>query len=210
MRKDLPPTGPEGPERPDDLDDLELDPDLDLEVVARLRLSIARLARRLRQEAGTGLSPSQHSALITIAVHGPLTLGRLARIEQVAPPTITRIAVKLEDDGLVARTVDPSDRRVSRVAITAEGERRLEHGRSRRNAWLAQRLRTFPPDQRRRLEAALDVLDALAASAESDPSTTDPTTTDIPNEASPTQTRTTHTTTTTRTAKTTTARASAR
>jgi DNA-binding MarR family transcriptional regulator len=140
--------------------------DDELEVVARLRLSIARLARRLRQEAGTGLSPSQHSALITIVLHGPLTLGRLAKIEQVSPPTITRIAVKLEDDGLVARHVDPTDRRVSRVQITAEGERRLDHGRNRRNAWLAQRLRAFEPEQRRHLAAALDILEALAASPE--------------------------------------------
>jgi DNA-binding MarR family transcriptional regulator len=158
MRKDLPPIVPAaGVEQLDDL-----------EVVARLRLSIARLARRLRQEAGTGLSPSQHSALITITLHGPLTLGRLARIEQVAPPTITRIVVRLEDDGLVARTVDPTDRRVSRVAVTTEGERRLDHGRNRRNAWLAQRLHTFPPADRRRLAAALDVLEALAASPEGD------------------------------------------
>lgn len=171
MRKDLPPDPAKSTE---DVDDVDLE--VDLEVVARLRLSIARLARRLRQEAGTGLSPSQHSALITITLHGPLTLGRLARIEQVAPPTITRIAVKLEEDGLVARTVDPADRRVSRVAVTAEGERRLEHGRNRRNAWLAQRLRTFPPAQQRRLAAALDVLEELAASAgsaDSDLSTTD-------------------------------------
>jgi DNA-binding MarR family transcriptional regulator len=155
MRKDLRPT------------DRDLDPDLDeLEVVARLRLSIARLARRLRQEAGTGLSPSQHSALITVAVHGPLTLGHLARVEQVSPPTITRIAVKLEDDGLVVRSVDPHDRRVSHVQITTEGTRRLDHGRSRRNAWLAERLRTFDPDERRRLEDALDVLEALATSPE--------------------------------------------
>jgi DNA-binding MarR family transcriptional regulator len=163
MRKDLRPT-----------DGLELD-DLDeLEVVARLRLSIARLARRLRQEAGTGLSPSQHSALISVASHGPLTLGHLARVEQVSPPTITRIAVKLEDDGLVARTVDPTDRRISRVQVTAEGERRLEHGRNRRNAWLAERLRTFDPEQRRQIEAALDVLEALAVSPETPDHTPDP------------------------------------
>jgi DNA-binding MarR family transcriptional regulator len=152
MRKDLP---------PDEIEDLD-----ELEVVARLRLSIARLARRLRQEAGTGLSPSQHSALISVAMHGPLTLGRLARIEQVSPPTITRIVVKLEDDGLLVRAVDPNDRRVTHVQITGEGDRRLDHGRSRRNAWLAQRLRTFEPEQRRRLVAALDALEALAAADE--------------------------------------------
>jgi DNA-binding MarR family transcriptional regulator len=133
-----------------------------LETAARLRLSIARLARRLRQEAGTGLSPSQQSALVSIDLHGPLTLGQLARLEQVSPPTVTRIAAKLEDDGLVSRRVDASDRRVSYVEVTVDGQRRLEHGRSRRNAWLAVRLQGFDAGQRRRLEDALDVLEELA------------------------------------------------
>jgi DNA-binding MarR family transcriptional regulator len=187
MRKDLP---------PDEIEDLD-----ELEVVARLRLSIARLARRLRQEAGTGLSPSQHSALISVAMHGPLTLGRLARIEQVSPPTITRIVVKLEDDGLLVRAVDPNDRRVTHVQITGEGDRRLDHGRSRRNAWLAQRLRTFEPEQRRRLVAALDALEALAAADEpiddpagtgtsADTTSTTPSATTTTSEASPTTTTT--------------------
>jgi DNA-binding MarR family transcriptional regulator len=138
-----------------------------LETAARLRLSIARLARRLRQEAGTGLSPSQQSALVSIDLHGPLTLGQLARLEQVSPPTVTRIAAKLEDDGLVSRRVDANDRRVSHVEVTDEGQRRLEHGRSRRNAWLAVRLQGFDAGQRRRLEDALDVLEALADPSDS-------------------------------------------
>jgi DNA-binding MarR family transcriptional regulator len=139
-----------------------------LDLPSRLRLSTARLARLLRQQAGTGLSPSQQSVLASIAMHGPLTLGRLARIEQVTPPTITRIVARLEEDGLVARQVDEVDRRVSRVRLTAEGERRLEHSRQRRNAWLAARLAQLDPEQVRDLAAALPVLEALASHVEPD------------------------------------------
>jgi DNA-binding MarR family transcriptional regulator len=137
-----------------------------LETAARLRLATARLARQLRQQAGGGLSPSQQSALASIDGHGPLTLGTLARVEQVAPPTITKVVVKLEEDGLVGRQVDGTDRRVVRVEITPAGRRRLAHARSRRNAWLARRLRTLhadDPTALRHLEAALPLLEALAA-----------------------------------------------
>lgn len=140
----------------------------DQDLPSRLRLSTARLARLLRQQAGTGLSPSQQSVLVSVALHGPLTLGRLARIEQVTPPTITRIVSRLEDDGLLTRHVDPTDRRITRLEITAEGQRRLEHSRQRRNAWLAVKLRQLEPDQLRHLEAALPVLEALAAHPELD------------------------------------------
>ena len=68
-------------------------------MAARLRLSATRLARRLRQESGAGLSPSQQSALAVIANHGPLTLGALAEHERVAPPSITKVVSKLECDG---------------------------------------------------------------------------------------------------------------
>lgn len=137
-----------------------------LEMAARLRLATARLARQLRQQAGTGLTPSQQSALVSIDLHGPLTLGHLAKIEQVAPPTVTRIVGKLEEDGLVTRAVDETDRRISRLTITGEGRRRLDHSRRRRNAWLAQRLGEFDPGQLADVEAALRVMEALTAGPE--------------------------------------------
>src|SRR5436305_9814071 len=82
------------------------------EVAGRLRLSVTRLARRLRQEADAGLTPSQLSALAVIANHGPLSLGSLAEHERLAPPSITRLVKKLAQDGLVVRTTDPVDRRI--------------------------------------------------------------------------------------------------
>lgn len=132
------------------------------DLAGRLRLANARLFRRLRQQSDTGLSPSQQSALASIEVHGPVTLGDLAVVEQVTPPTVTKVISRLEEDGLVVRTVDATDRRIVRASITAEGRRRLEHSRVRRNAFLAARLDELGPDAVRRLGATIDVLEDLA------------------------------------------------
>lgn len=133
------------------------------EMAARLRLVVARLARQLRYHTGAGLTPSQHSALASVDVHGPLRLGRLAKLEQVTPPTITRIVDRLELDGLVTRTVEPTDRRHAQVEITDEGRRRMDESRHRRTAWLAERLSTLGLADRESLGTALAVLEALAA-----------------------------------------------
>lgn len=134
------------------------------EIAARLRLSATRLARRLRQEAGTGLTPSQLSALATVSNHGPLTLGALADIERVAPPSITKVITKLEADGLVQRIPDPTDGRVSRVRVTRVGQALIEETRRRKTTWLTDRIRELDAGAQAQLAAALDALDALVAS----------------------------------------------
>lgn len=133
------------------------------DVAHRLRLVTARLARLLRQQAGSGLSPSQHSVLVSIDASGTVTLGELAALEQVAPPTITKIVSRLEDDGLVTRTVDARDRRVSRVTLTGLGRARLEISRSRRDAWLTQNLERLGAEGVARVADALGVLEELAS-----------------------------------------------
>lgn len=127
----------------------------------RLRLSIARLARLLRQQDDSGLGPTVTAALSTVAKHGPITLGDLAAREQVAPPTITKVVEKMVAAGLIERSADPTDRRVSRVGITALGEERLADFRNRRTAWLSERLNELDADDLDRLEAATDVLEQL-------------------------------------------------
>src|SRR4051812_17057291 len=106
-------------------------------LAARLRLTTTRLNRRLRREAGTGLSPSQLSALATVDAHGPMTLGALADHERVAPPSITKVVAKLEKADLVRRQPDASDRRVVRVTVTSRGVTLLDESRRRKDAWLA-------------------------------------------------------------------------
>ncbi len=132
-------------------------------LASRLRLAVARLHRRLRQSAEPGLTISQLSALATIEADGPVTLGDLARIEQVQPPTITSLVAKLETAGLVARTIDPVDRRIHRVAVTREGTRLLAHHRKRKNAYLERRLRTLSAEDRATLARAAVLLEQLGA-----------------------------------------------
>jgi DNA-binding MarR family transcriptional regulator len=142
-----------------------VDDDLDHDSVAlagRLRLSITRLARILRQQDAGSLGPTMSSALATITHDGPLTLGDLAGREHVAPPSITKVVGQLEAKGLVRRVQDGRDRRVTRVETTAAGRRHIAQTRSRRTAWLAVRLDDLPADDVERLWAAADVLERLS------------------------------------------------
>jgi DNA-binding MarR family transcriptional regulator len=132
-----------------------------VELPARLRLAIARMARRLRQEAGDELSPSMMAALATIENHGPLAPSRLAELEGIQRPTATRVLGRLEEDGLIERSADPNDGRGAVVCTTRSGSALLKKLRSRKNAYLARRLRELPDDDVAALERAAEVLERL-------------------------------------------------
>jgi DNA-binding MarR family transcriptional regulator len=131
------------------------------EVASRLRLSVMRLARRLRQESEGALTPSMLAVLSSIERAQPVTLGALATIERVQPPTITAAVGRLEEKGLVRREADPADRRVARVSLTAAGERLVRRNRTRRDAFLALRLRRLAADELATLERAAEILERL-------------------------------------------------
>ncbi len=131
------------------------------EIAARLRLGVTRLARKLRQEAEAGLSPSLLSALSTIAREGRLTIGDLCSLEQVQPPTVTRAVAALVEGGLVSRETDGTDRRVAWVSVTPEGAKLLQRTRRRKEAYLARRLRDLSPRQLATLDEAARILEQL-------------------------------------------------
>jgi DNA-binding MarR family transcriptional regulator len=131
------------------------------ELTSRLRMVVARLSRRLRQEANEGATPSQLAALATVERHGPITLGDLAGHERVRPPTMTRIVAGLEETGLVRREIDPGDRRVARVTITPDGARLLARSRTRKDAFLAALLDHLEPDELAVVERAVPILEQL-------------------------------------------------
>jgi DNA-binding MarR family transcriptional regulator len=129
-----------------------------------LRLTIARLARRVRQEgvsAGDDITASRLAALSTIEAIGPVTLGELAAVEQVQPPSMTRIVARLEESGFAVREVDAKDRRVMRVRVTDDGRRLLARSRTRRDAFLAKRVARLTDDERELLARAVGLLDEL-------------------------------------------------
>jgi DNA-binding MarR family transcriptional regulator len=127
----------------------------------RLRPAIARLARRMRQEAGGELSASQSAAMTTIDCHGPLTPSEVAARERIQRPTATRILARLEESGLISRTADPADRRSSLVSATPAGSALLVARRERRDAWMAAQLDSLPSEDLATLDRAAGILERL-------------------------------------------------
>jgi DNA-binding MarR family transcriptional regulator len=140
-------------------------PTTDTALASALRLSVMRLARRMRAErADTSLSISQLAALATVERHGPLAPSELAAHEKVSPPSMTRLIASLESGGLLSRNPHPTDRRQVSLQISPAGTALLREDRRRRDAWLSQQLRGLDADDRAALRRAVDVLDRLASS----------------------------------------------
>jgi DNA-binding MarR family transcriptional regulator len=131
------------------------------ELAPRLRLAITRMARRLRQEAGTDLGPSQAAALATLERHGPLSPSELAQWERIKRPTATRIVGHLSAAGFIDRVRDPADGRSSILTITSEGRALLRRLRARKTAYLARRLRDVDAEERATLERAAELLEGM-------------------------------------------------
>ncbi|MCW2614637.1 MAG: transcriptional regulator, MarR family, partial [Frankiales bacterium] len=88
----------------------------------------------------------------------------LAAAERVQPPSMTRLAGHLEEQGLVTRTAHPSDGRQVLLAASPAGAALLREDRRRREAWLARQLAGLDAEDRAVLQQATVVLDRLAAS----------------------------------------------
>jgi DNA-binding MarR family transcriptional regulator len=138
--------------------------------VARLRVAIARLSRRLRRHMLAGLTPTQLSALATVERAGPLRLGDLAAAEGIAPSTLTRLVTALEERGYVIRCPVPGDARASTLAIAPEGHAILERIRQESTTVLADSLRALTGEQLAALAAALPALERLTDADQPDPS----------------------------------------
>src|SRR4051794_33942565 len=119
----------------------------DSELSSALRISVMRLARRLRhQRSESGLTLTQLSVLATLDRHGPMTLGELADTEKVQPPSMTRVIARLEAGALVVRAPHPSDGRQVLVALSDAARAVLREDRRRREAWLVDHLSELTGD----------------------------------------------------------------
>jgi DNA-binding MarR family transcriptional regulator len=132
-----------------------------------LRISVSRLARRLRAErAGgleeIGLSDTQLAALAALERHTAMTPGELAEHEKVQPPSMTRVIAALEERGLVLRVPHPTDRRQVVLSVTQEGRSLVNRARRRKEAWLAMRLKELTPQERATLRAAAPILEKIS------------------------------------------------
>ncbi|MFY9888174.1 MAG: MarR family transcriptional regulator [Streptosporangiaceae bacterium] len=141
----------------------------DAGLASALRISVSRLARRLRAERLTkgmepGLSDTQLAALAALEVHSAMTPGELAEHEKVQPPSMTRVIAALEELGLVMRAPHATDRRQVVLTATERGRELVHQSRRLREAWLAKRLRELTPQERAALRAAAPILEKLSQS----------------------------------------------
>ncbi len=143
----------------------------DAGLASALRISVTRLARRLRAERAahglpvlSELSDTQMGALATLERHGAMTPGELAEHEKVQPPSMTRVIAVLEQHGLVTRSAHPTDKRQVMLTATDAGRELVYQSRRVREAWLAKRLGELTPQERAKLRAAAPILEKLSQS----------------------------------------------
>jgi DNA-binding MarR family transcriptional regulator len=131
-------------------------------VADRLHSAAIHLLRRLRvEDEALGISAPRLSVLSVLVFAGPQRIGELARIEQVEPPTISRLVDGLVRDGLAVREPDPDDARAVRVRATPTGGRTLRRGRARRVETLRIRLATLSPAELAALGKGVEVLERI-------------------------------------------------
>lgn len=132
-------------------------------LASALRLSVLRLARRLRQlrDESLDLNSNQLSAMSVLLNSGDQLMGELAAAEKVQPPSMTRIVNGLEERGFVVRRPHPKDGRLCVVGLTPAGRDVLLANRRRRDAWLAARIAALSPPERHVLRQAIEILDKV-------------------------------------------------
>jgi len=134
-------------------------------VADALHSAAIHLLRGVREEdARTGVGPARLSALSVLVFGRPMRLTELARIEQVRPPTMTKVIAGLEAGGLVRRRADPGDARAVRLEATARGTRLLREARRRRVTRLGAALRALDGEELEVLARAAAIIERVTPS----------------------------------------------
>jgi DNA-binding MarR family transcriptional regulator len=135
-----------------------------VELANGLRPVLLQLNRHLRRElAPLGITAGQAALLHLIRTTPGIGVRGLARHEGVSAPAMSGYIDRLEAAGLVARVRSLEDRRRVGLRVTEAGARALRSARSRRTAWLAQRLTLLTDEQRAAIAAAVEPLTMLLA-----------------------------------------------
>jgi DNA-binding MarR family transcriptional regulator len=121
------------------------------------------------------MSTASSSVLTHLAHTGPLTVGEMTQHLDRAQSVVSEIVTGLERKGLLARQVDPSDRRRTLVWLTPAGFAALDLDRQVLSVdLLTQAAAALPPEQRADLLAALHGLLAAPVAPPVHPSSTQP------------------------------------
>ncbi len=133
----------------------------------RLHSAAIRLLRGLRRvDLESGLTAARLSVLSVLVFAGPQTVSGLADLEQVRPPTASRLLKEMEREGLVNRTRSKRDARLRIFYATTRGRRVLETARERRVQRLHAAIKSLSAEDNSALARAMPVIEKLARAAQ--------------------------------------------
>lgn len=136
-------------------------------VLEQCRDAISRVAELSRYQGGWWLSLDvsmrQVKAIFVLAIHGPVSVGRLGRILDLAEPTASLLVDDLVSRGLAGRATDPSDRRRTLVELTQEGASLVDRLQQTRDENVIRWLGALGEDD---LRAVLQGLEAILRAAQ--------------------------------------------
>jgi len=133
------------------------------ETARDLNSGAIHLLRSLRRvDKQSGLTAARLSALSVLVYGGPTPLGRLARLEGVASPTMTRIVDGLEGLSLARRAAHPDTGRVVLVTATDSGVELMDASAERRLDVIVGAFDQLQESDRETLRAAAPLLRRLA------------------------------------------------
>jgi DNA-binding MarR family transcriptional regulator len=98
-----------------------------------LGLAFWRMKHAFEREVG--LSAATWFLLTMLIDEDGISQGEVSQRFEVDPSRITRLAQRLEKEGLLRRKRDPEDSRVVRLHVTAEGRRLIESRQKRREGF---------------------------------------------------------------------------
>ena len=133
----------------------------------QLRVSVMRLARRLRNERDPelGLGLGAISVLGLLMRHGEQTVGQLAAQERVQPPSMTRTVNHLIEAGYAVRRRSDTDGRSTLIDLSESGRQMVLADRRRREAWLARQLKELTAEERDLLRQVAPLIERLATAS---------------------------------------------
>jgi len=125
----------------------------------RLRPVLLKLNRQLRREIHSlGVTGGQVTLLVQIKQHPGIGIRKLAALERISVPGMSKFVSRLEEAGLVQRAPVEGDQRRVELRLTAAGQKVLRSVRSKRTAWLSARLHALDPDELDAIDAAIEPL----------------------------------------------------
>lgn len=138
----------------------------DVTLASDLLSAVARINRLANQRVRLALPFAQARLLAVIEDQGAARISDLAVLDHCSQPTMTTQVRRLEEAGLVTRTVDPADARAVLISITEAGVRMLADVRADRAAVVDPYLDRLDPADRQTLAQAVRVMRTLLDEAQ--------------------------------------------